>query len=129
MQKKKRPLKKETSGLCEGFEAEAVARMKQGDRLLGEGGIFTEMLQRIVNTGLVGEMDYHLQQEFQGGHSNRRNGHTTKTVRSESGQMSITPPRDRLGNYEPELVKKWDRQLGTGMDGVILSLYARGSSN
>ncbi len=29
--------------------------MRQGDRLLGDGGIFTEMLQKIVNTALEGE--------------------------------------------------------------------------
>ena len=43
MQKKKGNKKKETGMLPEGFESEAVARMKQGDRLLGEGGIFTEI--------------------------------------------------------------------------------------
>ena len=129
MAKKKKEIPEKTGFNYEGFESEAIHRMRQGDALLGEGGIFTEMLQNIVNSALEGELDHHLKEETSRGVSNRRNGHTSKKVRSTGGPLNITPPRDRLGNYDPQLVKKWDRELGTGLDGVILSLYARGNSN
>lgn len=62
------------------------------------------------------------------GVSNRRNGHTHKTVRSSAGPMEIHTPRDRIGEYDPLLIKKWERDLGTGIDDIIISLYARGHS-
>src|SRR5690606_19421301 len=42
--------------------------------------------------------------------------------------LSIQTPRDRHGTHEPILIKKWERELGTGVDEIILSLYARGHS-
>jgi putative transposase len=44
------------------------------------------------------------------------------------GPLDVHTPRDRRGEHEPILVKKWDRDLGTGLDDIILSLYARGQS-
>lgn len=42
--------------------------------------------------------------------------------------MAIRTPRDREGAHSPKLIKKWERELGTGLDEIILSLYARGQS-
>ncbi len=65
-------------------------------------------------------IDYNSFDDAKKGISNRRNGHTSKKVRSESGLLKIAPPRDRLGNYNPDLIKKWERELGTGMDGGMI---------
>jgi len=107
---------------------EVLRRMYQGDSIVGEGGIFTDLLQSIVNAALEGEMDYHLSDERQNGLTNRRNGTNTKTVRSRVGPIEVSTPRDRSGTHEPQIIGKWDRELSTGMDDVILSLYARGQS-
>jgi transposase-like protein len=106
---------------------EIVSRLYSGDPILGNGGIFTDMLQALVNAALEGEMDCNLQ-EKQLGSSNRRNGHTEKNVRSAIGPLQIRTPRDRTGEHDPIIVKKWERELGTGIDEIILSLYARGQS-
>jgi putative transposase len=55
-----------------------------------------------------------------------RNGTRPKTVLTEStGQVGIEVPRDRDGTFEPQIVKK--RQWGlTGVDEIVLSLYAKG---
>ena len=42
--------------------------------------------------------------------------------------MDISPPRDRAGRFEPQLVGKWTRQLGTGLDQQILTMYTHGNS-
>jgi transposase-like protein len=42
--------------------------------------------------------------------------------------LSIQTPRDRFGDHEPVIVKKRERELTTGLDEIILSLYARGQS-
>ena len=107
---------------------EVMRRLYQGDDIVGEGGIFTDLLQALVNASLEGEMDGHLISEKETDPSNRRNGKLKKTIRSKAGPLSIDTPRDRSGTFEPSLVGKWDRELSTGMDNVILSFYARGQS-
>lgn len=104
--------------------AEVVSRLYKGDPLIGDGGIFTDMLQAMVNAALEGELDSSLQSS----ESNRRNGHNRKVIRSNAGPLDIVTPRDRNGDHEPILIKKWERELGSGLDEVILSLYARGQS-
>lgn len=107
---------------------EILGRLYQGDPLLGDGGIFTEMLQSFVNAALEGEVEHHLREEKSMGSVNRRNGGKQKFIRSTAGPMEITTPRDRNGTHEPKLIKNWERELGTGLDDIILSLYARGQS-
>jgi putative transposase len=130
MEKKKREKRPRLEDLIpdENRRAEIVSRLYKGDPVVGEGGIFTDMLQGMVNAALEGEMDYNLEQIRQTNKGDRRNGHTHKVVKSRVGSFDIHTPRDRDGLHEPILVKKWDRDLGTGMDDIILSLYARGQS-
>jgi putative transposase len=59
---------------------------------------------------------------------NRRNGKTSKSVRSSFGQIEIETPRDRAGTYEPMLLPKHDRKLGNGVEQKILSLFGLGMS-
>jgi putative transposase len=56
---------------------------------------------------------------------NRRNGRSKKTVRSDSGELTIATPRDRDGTFEPQLIEKHQRRL-PGFDEKILALYAKG---
>jgi transposase-like protein len=57
--------------------------------------------------------------------SNRRNGRSKKTVRSETGDLTIATPRDREGTFEPKLIEKYQRRV-PGFDEKILALYAKG---
>jgi putative transposase len=57
--------------------------------------------------------------------SNRRNGHSRKTVRADLGEMTIATPRDRDGTFEPQLVGKYQRRV-PGFDEKILAMYAKG---
>ena len=56
---------------------------------------------------------------------NRRNGRSKKTVRSETGDVTIATPRDRDGTFEPQLIEKHQRRV-PGFDEKILALYAKG---
>lgn len=107
---------------------EMLSRLYKGDPILGEKGVFTNLLQSFVNAALEGEMDNFLQEAKDESTENRRNGHTSKSLRSTAGPLSIQTPRDRSGDHEPVIVKKRERELGTGLDEIILSLYARGQS-
>jgi transposase-like protein len=65
-----------------------------------------------------------------GGHSptgNRRNGHSRKTVRSESGELALAIPRDREGEHAPVIVPKHQKTLPS-IEEQIVALYAKGMS-
>ena len=57
--------------------------------------------------------------------SNRRNGHSPKTVQGNLGEVTIAVPRDRAGTFEPQLIGKHQRRV-PGFDEKILALYAKG---
>src|SRR5688572_23635545 len=129
MKKEKKQTKKlETNFDYTGFEEKAIRDLREGKDLVGKDGILTGMIQRIVNAALEGELDEHLLTQKEIGQKNRRNGHTSKQIDTSMGPVEIHPPRDRESSFEPQIVGKWDRQLGTGVDQQILHLYAAGNS-
>lgn len=101
------------------------------EEILGESGLLKRLTQRIAERALEAEMDHHLgysKHDPAGNHSgNSRNGKSRKTVRSQQGEIELQIPRDRNSSFEPQLVKKGERQLG-GFDERIVSLYAKGMS-
>jgi len=56
---------------------------------------------------------------------NRRNGRSKKTVRSQSGELTLATPRDRDSTFQPQLIEKHQRRV-PGFDEKILALYAKG---
>ncbi len=110
----------------EAFAREAAKSIKTEKDL----GNFTQMLAKVtVEAALNVELDEHL---GYGKHEdseteNSRNGFSSKTLRTEEGQFEIDVPRDRLGEFEPQLVKKHQTRI-TSMDEKIHYLYAKGLS-
>jgi len=102
---------------------------KKPEEILGQGGLARELTKRLVERALQGEMTAHLGYERhapEGRNSgNSRNGVTPKTVLDESGEMAIEVPRDRNGDFEPQIVPKGRRRL-PGFDDKVIALYARG---
>lgn len=80
---------------------------------------------------MLAEMSYHLGyepgQDVPEGQTNRRNGFSRKALRSDQGELEVQVPRDREGTFEPQLVKKHQRQFN-GFDDKIVAMYARGMS-
>lgn len=87
--------------------------------------MFAETLQEMLEAELDTELGYPKNGNIPEGGSNRRNGHTKKTVRSQYGEMEIEVPRDREGDFEPTVVKKHQKDV-TGIEEQILALYAKG---
>ena len=100
-----------------------------GRQLVGQGGLLTQLTQRVLERALDTEMADHLGYEpgdpAGAGSGNSRNGRTSKTVLTDVGPVDITVPRDRNGTFEPAIVRKRQRRLD-GLNDTILSLYARG---
>ena len=95
--------------------------------LFGPEGAFTKLKGAVMERLLEAEITEHLGHEKQGRRrsSNARNGHSTKTVQTDSGPVEIRVPRDREGTFDPKLVKKHQRRL-EGFDEKVIALYARG---
>jgi len=89
--------------------------------------MFGSLLQEALEAELDTELDYPKNGKIPDGKSNRRNGHTQKTIRSERGEIGLSIPRDREGDFEPVIVKKHQKEV-TGIDEQILALYAKGVS-
>ena len=107
------------------FEQEAIEKLKKGEALEGKDGVLAPLIQRLIEAGLNGEMDGHLQKK-EG--SNRRNGKMGKQLKTAFGKVEIKTPRDRNGTFEPQLVPKRQTTLGDALDHKIISLYGHGMS-
>jgi len=109
----------------ESFERDAIEKLAQGKGLIGPEGALTGLIKRILEASLDGEMDAHLDM---GETPNRRNGHTEKQVKTALGPIGISPPRDRLGSFEPVLLPKWERTLTPELEEQMVSMYSMGNS-
>lgn len=58
---------------------------------------------------------------------NYRNGYSKKTIKTQLGELEVNIPRDRNGNYTPQIIPKYSRNAD-GMEEKILALYACGMS-
>jgi putative transposase len=99
--------------------------------LLGPDGLLHHLKGALLERMLEAEMSAHLgfeRNEAKGrGAANSRNGHSSKTVQTESGPVELRVPRDRNASFEPQLVPKHSRRLD-GFDDKVLALYSRGMS-
>lgn len=89
--------------------------------------LFSETLQEMLEAELDHSLGYQKNDVKNKQTSNRRNGHTKKTVRSEYGETELLVPRDREGEFEPIIVKKHQKSVA-GIEDQILALYAKGVS-
>ena len=79
---------------------------------------------------LAGELDSHLgygRHENATQTTNRRNGASSKIVRSQLGELEIDIPRDREASFEPQLVPKHQKDV-SGIEDRVLAMYAKGQS-
>ena len=108
----------------EAFAREAAKGIKTEKDLTDMRAMLTKVM---VEAALSVELDDHLgyRKHEQSSSDNSRNGVTRKTVRTEDGQFELDTPRDRQGDFEPQLVKKHQTRF-TSMDDKILFLYAQG---
>ena len=81
--------------------------------------MFAEVLQEALEAELETELGYPKNGTVPSGSFNRRNGHTKKTVRSERGEIELTVPRDRDGDFEPIILPKYQKEV-PGIEEQIL---------
>jgi putative transposase len=108
-----------------------LAGYQKPEDLIGSRGLLKTLIGRLVNRAMDVEMGHHLGYAKgdapPAAQDNRRNGRTTKAVRTDHGEITIEVPRDREGTFEPRIVGKHQRHFA-GFDDKILSMYSRGMS-
>lgn len=99
------------------------------EELFGKDGLAKQLTARLLNKALEAEMDMHLGYKKHSndgdGSGNSRNGYSTKKVLTGDQETEIQVPRDRNGDFEPAIVKKYSRRLPVFNDQII-SLYSNG---
>jgi putative transposase len=83
------------------------------------GGTIKEMMEA--------EMDNHLgyEKSQRSDSDDYRNGYKEKQVNSSYGSMKIEVPQDRKSTFEPQIVKKRQKDI-SDIDQKIISMYAKG---
>ena len=107
---------------------EIIQGMYQGKPLLGPQGLLTQIAKDLTEIALQGEMEAHLEENSLDEGGNRRNGLSSKTMKSAAGSFELEVPRDRNGTFDPQLVKKRQTTLTNELDNKILALYGLGTS-
>src|SRR3972149_5854237 len=102
---------------------------KTPEEIVGKGGLLQQLTKRLYKLLLEGEMTHHWgypPKAPEGKNTgNSRNGKTTKPVKTDRADIPLVIPRDRNGEFDPQIVKKHQRRL-PGFDDQVLALYARG---
>lgn len=86
-----------------------------------------DLLGDTMEQMLKAELDEHLDYEY--GEKplslNTRNGSSKKTVKSSYGNIDLDIPRDREGSFEPQVLKKYEKDI-SNIENQIISMYAKG---
>jgi len=102
---------------------------RKPEDLLGENGLLKQLTKALVERALEAEMTEHLghgkHEAVSNPTGNTRNGKSRKTLKGDFGELPIEIPRDRHGQFEPQIIGKHQSRW-TGFDDKVISLYARG---
>ncbi|MCX6161052.1 MAG: transposase, partial [Ignavibacteriae bacterium] len=106
-----------------------LGKAKTYQDLMGANGAIKKLLKNAIEgmfdaelTEVLGYEKHSIAGKNTG---NSRNGKSHKTLKNENGEIDISIPRDRNGNFDPIIVKKYERTLGP-IEDKIISMYAKG---
>ena len=92
--------------------------------------LFKETIAEFMEDGLDAELTEELgysKYDYRNKETeNSRNGHSSKTLRTSYGNIDVSVPRDRKGEFEPQLLKKNQTSITQDVEEKILSMYAKG---
>jgi len=104
-------------------------KIKKPEDLFGDSSILKQLkkalTERILEGELTTELGYKKHDSAGKNSGNSRNGYSPKTLKTKDGTMEIQIPRDRMGQYEPQLIPKNQTRFDD-LDDKIISLYSRG---
>ena len=93
--------------------------LKENNVTVKDGTDVNSIMRDMMSIILEGALDQEMDEEL--GYSkydyrnketdNSRNGHSQKTMHTSYGDMEIDIPRDRKGEFEPQIVKKYQNTV------------------
>jgi putative transposase len=96
---------------------ELLKGYKKPEDITGENGLLKQLTKALVERALESELTYELGYEKHSpegkNNGNSRNGKSSKTIKTDHGDLAITIPRDRKNEFEPQIVRKGQRGLTT----------------
>ena len=108
---------------------ELLKEYKNPEDLIGKDGILKQLTKRLVEKAMESELTHHLGYDKNSpagkNTGNSRNGKSSKTIKGDFGEIPIAVPRDRNGEFNPQIIKKNQTRFD-GFDDKIISMYARG---
>ena len=108
-----------------------LAKAKSMDDFFGKEGIFARLfadtLEQMLEAELGEQLGYERYEAKGRNSGNNRNGHYSKKVRTSDGELTIEVPRDRNGEFEPQIVKKHTTNTNE-LEEKIIGMYAKGLS-
>lgn len=114
------------------FDKKTVRKlMKEGklNNITDVQDLLKEQFKDLIEEMLEGELEHELgysHYDYKNKDTdNSRNGRRSKKVRSDYGEVEIDVPRDRNGEFEPQIVQKNQRDVSS-IDDQVLSMYAKG---
>lgn len=91
---------------------------------------FKDMMKVMIEEFHQGELEEELgytKYDYRNKDSNNsRNGYSSKTLKSSAGEIEVNVPRDRNGEYEPQVIKKHQNTIRQDLEAKIISMYAKG---
>jgi transposase-like protein len=101
----------------------ALPKAKTYEDLMGKNGAIKNLIAKSLEAMLEAELTEHLGYERYSpagrNSGNSRNGKTRKTLKNDNGQIEIAVPRDRNGEFDPVIVKKYEKTIGPIEDKII----------
>jgi len=109
---------------------EKLKDIKSVDELTGKNGLITDLVKDTLQTLLEAEMTNHLGYPkhlkiLAPGATNKRNGSYSKKIKTGNGEAELAIPRDRDGDFQPQIVPK-HQTTTSELDQKIISMYAKG---
>ncbi|MCM2983936.1 transposase [Niallia circulans] len=89
--------------------------------------LFKETLQQVFEAEIEEHLGYSKHNVSGINSGNSRNGYSKKTIKSKLGETKLNIPRDRKGEYEPQIIKKYETSIN-GLEDQIIALYSKGMS-
>jgi putative transposase len=89
--------------------------------------LFKETLQQVFEAEIEDHLGYSKHDPKGNNTGNSRNGYSKKTIKSKLGETKLNIPRDRKGEYEPQIIKKYETSIN-GLEDQIIALYSKGMS-
>lgn len=105
----------------EALKEKAFSQLKTGKSLFGKDGAFAPVLKEFLETALEEELESHIdEQERQLG--NRKNGKSSKQIKTSEGSIELSTPRDRKGNFDPQIIGKRETILAESLEKKIIGV-------